>query len=418
MPGEPPDLWFEQRESVRVQGVAGAPAAVRLTRYSGVGETRRAGADTTYRWSHVGGPDGLAGLTPPWFHEGLEELTAPWSPEPAAVEAQRAVFDAVARRAAELGWGRTEISLHRADQRVVHGRAGVRVDELRRHATVSLQAVVPGRAGGAGRSVRREAGTGEPDDPAWGAAVDALVADIEAEAREPDAEEVEAGEWPVVLGPGHCGLFFHEIVGHPLEGDVLASGTSYLGTKLGRRVGGGCLTLRDDVSSPRSAVRYAVDDEGVQPAPVALIEAGVVTEPILDRWSAAALGRSPNGHGRRVSYRHPAIPRQAHTAVAPGAGDAASLAAGIRYGLLALRIRLRHVSIATGDFSFYLDEGRVVRHGQIGAPAGGCVVRGGGLAMLGRVEAVGGDVEGYLGGGGCGKLDQGRLVVSFEQPSV
>jgi len=412
------DLWFERCETVRLNGHSGGGAAVRVTRYRGLGETARSGGDTTYRWAHVRAREDLAALTPPWFHAGLDEVAAPWPAQPDALAAQRAVFDGAARCCAELGWSGTALRLRHVDQLVVQGRAGVRREDRRRHVSISLQTVVPDPSGEGGPMLRREVGTGEPDDPAWGAAVDALVVTLDAQWGRADVEAVQAGEWPVVLAPGHCGLFFHELCGHPLEGDVVASGTSYLGSLLGRQVGPDCLTVHDDVSSPHSSVRYALDDEGVPPTTVALVEAGVVTEPILDRASAAALRRRANGRGRRLSYRHPAIPRQAHIAVATGAGDASSLVAGIRYGLLVLRLRLRHVSIATGDFSFYVDEGRVVRHGEIGPPAGACLLRGNGRAALERVEAVGADVEGYLGGGGCGKLDQGPLVVSFEQPSV
>jgi TldD protein len=213
-------------------------------------------------------------------------------------------------------------------------------------------------------------------------------------------------------------LLFHEICGHPLEGDIVASGTSYLGSRIGSRVAPACLTLRDDVDSPRCVAGYELDDEGAPPATARLIEAGVLTEPILDAASAAALGRNSNGHGRRIDYLHGAIPRQAHTAVAPGAGDAAALAAGIRYGLLVQRMRLRHMSTATGEFGFYVTEGRIVRHGEIGAPVRECAIRGSGLATLERIEAVGADTCGFFGGGGCNKVDQGPLFVSFEQPSV
>jgi TldD protein len=418
MRDEAPELSFERRESVRVHAVVGGGVEVELTRYRGVGETRRPGGATAYCWSHVTGHDEVAALTPSWFHDGLAELTAPWAPEPAALPAQRAIGEAVALRAADLGWGRTELSLRHFDQRVVHGRTGTCREDRRRYATMGLQTAVPDRAGIGTRLVRRETATSEPDHLAWSEALDGLVEDLEAQRAEPDAEEVTAGEWPVVLGPGQCALFFHEVCGHPLEGDVVASGTSYLGPQLGRRVGPGCLTLHDDVSSPRSFARYALDDEGVPAATVPLIEAGVVTEPILDSSSAAALGRRSNGHGRRISYMYPAIPRQAHTAVSPDTGDAASLASGIRYGLLIQRMRLRHMSIATGDFSFYVTEGRVVRHGEIGPPVRECTLRGGGLTALRQVEAVGADAGGWLGGGGCGKLDQGPLIVSFEQPSV
>lgn len=392
--------------------MTGAATRVRLTRRRGLGEALRHAGASAYRWRHVTAANDLHAATPAWFHGGLDELTAAWEPRPAGLAAHAAAVEGLQRRAAELGWGRTEITLREVDQRVAFGRGGAREEDRRRHAVVSMLIAAPD--GAATRPVRREAFSRQPGD----VALDDLVAELAAQRALPAAEDVEAGDWPVILAPGQCGLFFHEICGHPLEGDVVASGTSYLGSRIGSRVGPACLSLRDHVGSPRCIPAYAVDDEGAAPVPVRLIEAGVVTEPIVDGASAAALGRPANGHGRRVDYLHRAIPRQTHTAVAPDAGDAASLAAGIRYGLLVQRLRLRHLSTGTGEFSFYVTEGRVVRHGEIGAPVRQCAIRGGGLAALERIEAVGADTAGFFGSGGCNKVDQGPLFVSFEGPSV
>jgi TldD protein len=409
------DLWFERCETIRVHAVTGAENAVRLGRRRGLGEARARGGTTAYRWCHVTGGDDLRSATPAWFHRGLDELTAPWEPEPARLAAHGAAVDALQRRAAELDWGRTEVTLRDVDQRVMLGRDGGRREDRRRHVVVSM--LVPAPDGASIRPVRREAWSRDGGG-ITGQALDDLVVELATQRELPAAEDVEAGEWPVVLAPGHCGLFFHEICGHPLEGDIVASGTSYLGSQMGHRVGPACLTLRDDVASPHCVCGYELDDEGVPPAPVRLIEAGIVTEPLLDGASATALGRPANGRGRRVDYLHSAIPRQAHTAVAPGEGDAASLVAGIRYGLLVQRLRLRHMSTAGGEFGFWVTEGRVIRDGEIGPPVRECAIRGTGLATLERIEAVGADTCAFFGGGGCNKVDQGPLFVSCEQPSI
>src|SRR6266536_400444 len=105
---ETADLWFERCETVRIQAVTGRKSDVRLTRRRGVGEARRRGDATAYGWSHVTGHDDLSALTPAWFHGGLEELTAAWEPEPPRLAVQSVVVETLLRRAADLGWGRTE----------------------------------------------------------------------------------------------------------------------------------------------------------------------------------------------------------------------------------------------------------------------------------------------------------------------
>jgi TldD protein len=228
------------------------------------------------------------------------------------------------------------------------------------------------------------------------------------------------GEMPVVFPPGAAsGSFFHEVCGHPLEGDVVARRGSYLATRLGQRVAEEFVTVTDDPTEGRASLHYTFDDEGQPARPAALLERGVVEQPLLSRLTAQLLGHENNGRGRRVSFRHHPLPRMTHTGVAAGPhGTLEQLLAPVARGLLLQHLVPRHMNLLSGDFSFFIVEAREIRDGGLGPPVSPGVLSGNGLQALRDIEAVGGDRRNFFSIRGCRKLDHGPLAVSFTQPSL
>ncbi|MGW7364411.1 metallopeptidase TldD-related protein [Streptomyces sp. NPDC054841] len=225
-----------------------------------------------------------------------------------------------------------------------------------------------------------------------------------------------AGELPdgadLVLLPGLAGAFFHEIVGHPLEADVVASGTSYLGERAGQRVAPGWLSVSDGGLETERGYRSPFDDEGTTCRTVRLIDRGAVGRPMTDLALAGRLGVPGSGHGRKQSYRHPAIPRMTHTAaliepgteVEPPAGDWIA-----PYGL-----RLDMMNIASGAFVFHAPFSLLHRADGSVARLGPLRVTGDGAQVLAGLRPYAHRVDAYLRAtGGCGKLGQFPVLVSF-----
>ena len=224
---------------------------------------------------------------------------------------------------------------------------------------------------------------------------------------------------PIVLPPGSASAcFFHEVCGHPLEGDVVARGGSYLANRLGQRVAEPFVSISDDPTDGHEALAYTRDDEGQAAQRVKLLDAGVLGSPLLDTQTAQRLGRTSNGHGRRVGFRHPPLPRMAHTRVEPHAGDLEGLLAGLERGLLVRHLTPRHMNLLSGDFSFYIVEAQEIRDGRVGRRLAPGVLSGNGLEALASIDAVGADLQNLFATRGCRKQDHGPLPVSFGQPSV
>ena len=255
---------------------------------------------------------------------------------------------------------------------------------------------------------------------AAGPQIAALIEDMAQQLRDQvPAVAFPSGEQVVVFPPGAAAAsFFHEVCGHPLEGDVVARGASYLARKLGQQIAEPFLTVSDDPTEDRGSVSFRWDDEGVPAQSTSLIRQGRIDAPLLDEESARALGRSSNGHGRRVSFRHAPLPRMAHTRVEPHTGGLETCIQGVRSGLLVQHLNPRHMHLLSGDFSFYVTEAREIRDGRLGKRLNPGILSGNGLEALAAIDFVGSDSANLFATRGCRKLDHGPLPISFGLPSV
>lgn len=127
---------------------------------------------------------------------------------------------------------------------------------------------------------------------------------------------------PAILEGRAAGVFFHETLGHRLEGhrqkrDI--EGQTFA-KKRGERVMSDLIDVFDD---PRAAAtdhedlngHYLFDDEGVPAQRADLVQAGVLQTFLMSRSPTHGVARS-NGHGRRASG-FPLVARQANLVVAP-----------------------------------------------------------------------------------------------------
>ena len=324
-------------------------------------------------------------------------------------------------RARERGAEHVDLQLRRVHQRVLAGPVDAPLRDDRTWAIVELRAWVPS----AGRTWDLWRCASAPTVEKLHARLPELVSLVEGMVNDlaggMPPVECPSGMLPVVFPPGAAsGSFFHELCGHPLEGDVVVRGGSYLARRRGERVAADFVTIRDNPCAAPEVVTYARDDEGVAARPAVLIDSGRIAEPILDLESAAALGLASNGHARRVSFRHRALPRMTHTEVAPhsGTGTLEQLVASVERGLLIQHITPRHMDLLSGDFSFYINEAREIRDGRIGRFIAPGILRGNGLQALEAIDAVGEDSRVLFSTRGCRKLDHGPLPVSFGQPSI
>ena len=147
-----------------------------------------------------------------------------------------------------------------------------------------------------------------PDIKTISRARDAMASDL-MHLRE--AEILEPYNGPAILEPTATGAFFHEAIGHRLEGERQISideGQTFSG-KVGKRILPKNVTIIDDPSqrsfdgTPLLGY-YKYDDEGVTGQKVILVKNGILKNFLLSRTPVEGFLHS-NGHGRNEYYEYP-----------------------------------------------------------------------------------------------------------------
>ena len=146
-----------------------------------------------------------------------------------------------------------------------------------------------------------------------------------------------------------------------------------------------------------------------------LIENGILKNYMIDRLGGLRMGMAPTGSGRRQSYAFAPTSRMRNTYIAAGADDEAEMIATMGDGLYARRMGGGSVNPATGEFNFAVEEGYLVRGGQIDSPVRGASLIGRGGEVLMKIDRVGREMT--MEQGMCGSIS-GSVPVNVGQPMI
>jgi TldD protein len=252
------------------------------------------------------------------------------------------------------------------------------------------------------------------DPETWNGAIDEALAQA---LTNLSSVAAPAGEMPVVLGPGWCGVLLHEAVGHGLEGDFNRKGTSAFSGRIGERVGAPGVTVVDDGAIEQRRGSLTIDDEGTPTRRNVLIEDGILKGYLQDRLNARLMGMEPTGSGRRESFAHAPMPRMTNTFMLAGNDDPAELVERVSDGIYAKSFGGGQVDITSGKFVFSCTEAYRIRGGKIAEPVKGATLIGDGPTVLTRIKGIGNDLALDQGVGVCGKGGQ-SVPAGVGQPSL
>lgn len=230
-----------------------------------------------------------------------------------------------------------------------------------------------------------------------------------------DAQPAPAGTFTVVLSSQAGGTMVHEACGHGLEGDFVHKKLSVYAGKVGQKVAADVITVVDDGTLPYLRGSARIDDEGTPTSRVVLIENGILRGYLHSRRSAAKLGMSPTGNGRRESYRYPPIPRMRNTMIEPGSSDPEAIVRSVEDGIFVSRMGGGEVDITSGKFVFAVSEAYRIRGGVLAEPIRDASLIGTGMEVLSSIDMVAHDLG--FGVGTCGKDGQ-SVPVADAQPTL
>ncbi|MBI4364094.1 MAG: TldD/PmbA family protein, partial [Candidatus Latescibacteria bacterium] len=210
---------------------------------------------------------------------------------------------------------------------------------------------------------------------------------VEKAVRSREPRRWDPGPYTVVLEPSAVADLLQDMSWISFGALLLQEGRSFLSGKLGRRVMGENITLRDDPHHPLHR-GSPFDAEGMPTQPVTIIERGVARSPVYDRRTAAKEGRESTGHGLPVPNTYGPLAR--HLVLEGGEGSVEDLIGGVERGLLVTRVWYTNVvdpktvtlTGMTRDGLFAIERGRIshaVRNFRFNQSV---------VEMLGGVEAM------------------------------
>lgn len=229
------------------------------------------------------------------------------------------------------------------------------------------------------------------------------------------AEPCPAGVMPVVIDGGFGGVIFHEACGHSLEAAAVAFGNSEFAGKLGQQIASTRVTAVDDGTIENEWGSENIDDEGMPTNRLVLIENGILKNYMIDKLNARRMNMAPTGSGRRQDYTFAPTSRMRNTYIAAGSDDEAEIIASCPDGLYAKSMGGGSVNPVTGEFNFAVDEGYLIRNGQIDRPVRGASLIGRGGEILMKIDRVGKNLT--LAQGMCG-ASSGSVPVDVGQPMI
>lgn len=224
-----------------------------------------------------------------------------------------------------------------------------------------------------------------------------------------------AGTIPVVIGNGFGGVIFHEACGHILETTAIEKKASVFADKIGQRIAHESLSAVDDGTIPGAWGSINVDDEGMPSQRTVLIENGILKNYMSDKVGEMKTGYARTGSGRRQNYTFAPASRMRSTEILNGPETPESLIKQVKYGLYARKMGGGSVSPGTGDYNFSVDEGYIIRDGEICEPVRGAALVGNGARDLLNIVGVAGGLT--RGQGMCGSVS-GSIPTDVGQPHI
>ncbi len=211
---------------------------------------------------------------------------------------------------------------------------------------------------------------------------------------------VRAGRHTVLLAPAAAAVLFHELLAHPLEGDLLRRGASPLAGRQGELLFTLAVDVDDDPLARRLPGSFAIDDEGFRARRRPLVRDGVLVGLLCDRATAAALGGEP-GNARRAGVHAPPRPRVSNLVVRGGTGDPDTLRAEADIEVASLSGGT--VEPRTGLVSLAVRSASTLRRGRRAEALAPFEIRGTVAALLAAVTALAGPGEASAEPGWCSK---------------
>lgn len=227
-------------------------------------------------------------------------------------------------------------------------------------------------------------------------------------ARMLGARTVPSQRAAVVFDPMMSAEFVYGIAS-ALNGDLAWRKSTFLGERLGDRIGPSSITIVDDGLYPRGVATAPFDGEGVPSQTTPLIHHGVVSNFLYDTLTAKKAGKKSTGNAARTYASLPSIaPRNVY--LAPGWKAPDEIVREVKRGLYVTAMLGRGLNVVTGEYSRGAN-GLWIENGEFTHPVQAVTVAGDLVQMLGAIDDVGSDLD-FRGPAGAPTVRFSELAIS------
>lgn len=149
-----------------------------------------------------------------------------------------------------------------------------------------------------------------------------------------DADYVVPGIYECITSPEVTGLIAHEAFGHGVEMDMFVKNRALGAKYINKKVGSSLVEMHEGAIPYNDVSSYYFDDEGTMAQDTIEIKDGILQTGIADAISAARLGISPTGNGKRESFKRKAYTRMTTTYFSSGKSNLKEMIESIDHGYL------------------------------------------------------------------------------------
>ncbi|MGD1101037.1 MAG: metallopeptidase TldD-related protein [Terriglobia bacterium] len=195
---------------------------------------------------------------------------------------------------------------------------------------------------------------------------------------------------PVIFDPETApSLLVH--IFEAVRGDAIYRSASFLTGKLNQKVASERVTILDDGLRPGGFGTRPFDGEGIPAAVTPVIEKGVLSNYLLDCYTARKLNMRTTGNALRGVAGPPSVgPKNFY--LAPGPHTAEEIRKSVKAGFYVTDLIGFGVNIVTGDYSRGA-AGMWIENGEFAYPVEEVTIAGNLAEMLNHIEMVGSDLE-------------------------
>lgn len=217
------------------------------------------------------------------------------------------------------------------------------------------------------------------------------------------SELIEPGVYDIITAPSISGLIAHEAFGHGVEMDMFVKNRAKAARYVGQEVAAPLVNMHDGAVAVESCVGYFFDDDGVMARDTLIIKDGILQTGISDAVSAAQLGTTPTGNGRRQDPSRKSYSRMTNTFFSPGKDKLEDMIASIEHGYMLFQTDNGMEDPKNWNIQCVAQYGREIRDGKFTGRIVAPVVMSGYVPdLLKSITMVSEEFE-VIGSGHCGK---------------